>query len=263
MPDPFDELVNIMKKLRSPQGCPWDKEQTHESIKKYIVEEVYEFIEAIDEADPVKMEDELGDLLFQILFHSQMAEEKGLFDIKDVIRKSSEKMIRRHPHVFADKKLDRPDQVIEQWDSIKKTEHNHRHRKSILDGIPNHMPSLIRASKAQKKVAKVGFDWSSSDQIVDKIYEELEETKQAIKNGNREHIKEEIGDLFFSVVNLARFLKFDAEELSRKSVDKFVRRFKRIEKQLNDNGKSLEESTLEEMDALWNKNKKDEKLGNM
>ncbi len=259
MADPFYELVDIMKKLRAPHGCPWDREQTHQSIKKYILEEVYEFMEAVDEDDPDKMEDELGDLLFQILFHSEIAQEKGFFDINDVARKSSEKMIRRHPHVFGDKKIDTPQQVIKQWDSIKKTEHNHRHRNSILDGIPKQMPSLVRASKAQKKVAKVGFDWENTEQIIDKIHEELEETKQAVKSGDRKHIEEEIGDLIFAVVNLARFLKFDAEDLSRKSVDKFIKRFKQVEKELNDNGKSLEESTLEEMDAIWNKNK--EKFG--
>ncbi|MDX9701895.1 MAG: nucleoside triphosphate pyrophosphohydrolase [Candidatus Auribacterota bacterium] len=255
---PLDTLAGIMKKLRSPEGCPWDKEQSHETIKRYIIEEVYEFVEAVEENNPAKMKDELGDLLFQIIFHCQLAEEENHFSIYDVIKSSAEKMIRRHPHVFGDKKLDKAHEVIDQWEKIKADEHHHKERVSILDGIPSHLPSLIRAYKAQKKVARVGFDWSRTDQIIEKIEEELRETKDAIAKGSHEHIKEEIGDLFFVVANLARFLNYDPEELSRKAVDKFIRRFRKIELELQNRGSSVHESTLEEMDEIWNLHKKSE-----
>lgn len=254
--DSLEPLINIMKKLRSPDGCPWDKEQTHNSIKKYIIEEVYEFIEALEENDSEKMKDELGDLLFQIIFHCQMADEKKLFSIYDVIKNSQEKMVRRHPHVFGSIKLERSNEVIDQWEKIKKEEKNHRDRTSILDGVPIHLPSLIRAYKIQKKAAKVGFDWAQAEDIIHKIQEELDETKEALKHNNPEHIKEEIGDLFFSVANLARFLKFDPEELSRKSVDKFINRFKQLETALEKKGEKFKNISIEEMEEIWNKNKK-------
>lgn len=256
---PLDELVGIMKTLRSPHGCPWDKEQSHESIKRYIIEEVYEFVEALEEDNPAKMKEELGDLLFQIIFHCQLAAEQNHFTMTDVIESSMEKMVRRHPHVFGEKKLEKAHEVVDQWEKIKATEHHHKDRESILDGIPTHLPSLIRAYKAQKKVAKVGFDWECADQIIDKIEEELQETKDAIEHGDERHIKEEIGDLFFVVSNLARFLHYDPEELSRKSVDKFIRRFRQIEQELKNRGSSLEESSLEEMDDIWNMHKKSDK----
>ncbi len=256
---PLDYLVGIMKKLRSPEGCPWDKEQSHESIKRYIIEEVYEFVESIEENNPEKMKDELGDLLFQIVFHCQLAAEENNFSIYDVINASAEKMVRRHPHVFGENKLEKDHEVVDQWEKIKNTEHHHKDRESILDGIPRQLPSLIRAYKAQKKVARVGFDWDKPEQIIEKIEEELQETKEAIAHGDEEHIKEEIGDLFFVVSNLARFLHYDPEELSRKSVDKFIRRFKKIEQELEKRGSSVHESTLEEMDAIWNQHKKTEK----
>jgi len=258
MPEHFlDKLVSLMDKLRSPDGCPWDRVQTHKSLKKYIIEEVYEFLEAVDEEDYEKMKDELGDLLFQIIFHCRLTKEEGKFDINNVIETSMEKMVRRHPHVFGENKLDSAGQVVEQWEKIKKTEHSHRHRESILDGIPIYLPSLMRASKAQKKAAKVGFDWDHPDQIIEKIHEELSEVSEELKTGDDQKIKEEIGDLFFAVSNLARFLGYDAEELSQKSVDKFIHRFKKVEKEIIDSGKTLEETTLAEMDMIWNKNKKD------
>ena len=252
----LETLIDIMKKLRSPEGCPWDKEQTHDSIKKYIIEETYEFIEALEENDSEKMKDELGDLLFQIIFHCQMANEKELFSIYDVIKTSKEKMVRRHPHVFGSVKIEKSNEVIDQWEKIKKKEKNHLHRKSILDGVPIHLPSLIRAYKVQKKAAKVGFDWDKPEDIIDKIHEELEETKDALKNSTTDHLKEEIGDLFFAVANLARFLHFDPEELSRKSVDKFVNRFKKIEKTMDEQGKNFNDTSIEEMEEIWVRNKK-------
>ncbi len=251
----LDNLIHIMKRLRSENGCPWDKEQTHDSIKRYILEEAYELIEAIDENDTHKMKDELGDILFQVIFHCQLASENKSFTIEDVIKNAEEKMIRRHPHVFSDKKLSTPDEVIDQWDKIKQTEHAHRHRTSVLDGVPTNMPSLMRADKVQKKAAKTGFDWDKPEHIIDKIQEELYETTESLKEGDRKKIAEEIGDLFFAVANLARFLKFDPEELSRKSVDKFIKRFKQVEQELASRGKHPQDSTLAEMDDIWNANK--------
>jgi len=256
MPEhPLDKLTGLMDKLRSPDGCPWDREQTHKTLKKYIIEEVYEFIEAVDEQDYSKMKDELGDLLFQIIFHCRLAKEENRFDITDVIEYSMLKMIRRHPHVFGETKLNTACEVVDQWDKIKKNEHNHKHRESILDGIPIYLPSLMRASKVQKKAAKAGFDWDKPDQIIEKIHEELTEVSDEIKTGNADRIKEEIGDLFFAVANLARFFGYDPEELSQKAVNKFISRFKKVEKEILESGKTVEQTSLAEMDSIWNKHK--------
>lgn len=251
----LETLVEIMGKLRSPEGCPWDREQTHESIKRYLLEEVYEFIDAIHEDAVQKMKDELGDILFQIVFHCKLASEEGKFDIYDVIKTTSEKMIRRHPHVFADKKVDTAHDVIVQWDEIKKAEDAHKDRVSIIDGVPVHMPSLMRACKVQKKAAKVGFDWEKPEQIMDKIKEEVQETGEALESGDMNKIKEEIGDLFFAVANLARFLHCDPEELSQHAVNKFIKRFKKVEQVLSHRGKRPEDSSLAEMDEIWNSTK--------
>lgn len=258
MKHPIEELVAIMEKLRSPEGCPWDREQTHASVRRCIIEEVYEFTEAIDQEDPGKMKEELGDVLFQIIFHCQLAKEKGLFDLNDVIEMVSEKMIRRHPHVFGevDRKLDTAEEVLTQWDEIKKTEEQHKHRKSILDGIPKHLPSLMRAYKAQKKVAKVGFDWERAEHVVEKIEEELLETKQALEAHDLDNLQEELGDLFFAVSNLARFMKFDPEVVSHSGVNKFIDRFQRIEQALEAQGRALQDCSLADLDQIWNDIKK-------
>ncbi|RJP61540.1 MAG: nucleoside triphosphate pyrophosphohydrolase [Candidatus Auribacter fodinae] len=253
----LEELVSIMQTLRSPQGCPWDREQTHATVRRCMIEEVYEFAETIDDDNPEKMKEELGDILFQIVFHCQLAEEAGHFSISDVIETVGDKMIRRHPHVFGDqaKKLNTPDEVLDQWDTIKKTEKQHQHRTSILDGIPKHLPSLMRAYKAQKKAAKVGFDWEKAEHIVEKIEEELHEVKDALIGHDETHVQEELGDLFFAVSNLARFLHYDPELLSNKGVDKFISRFQKIEEELARSGKKVEECTLEELDKIWNSHK--------
>lgn len=251
----LEKLVEIIRILRSPDGCPWDREQTHESVKQCIIEETYEFLEAIDENNPQKMREELGDIIAMIVFHAQLAEEDHSFTIYDVIGTTVEKLIRRHPHVFGDKTLHNSEQVLKQWDQIKKTEENHRHRESILDGVPKQMPSLMRAQKIQKKAAKVGFDWENPEQIIDKIQEELDETREALLLNDTHKIKEEIGDLFFTVTNLARYLKFNCEELSQRSVDKFIKRFQKVEQDVAKAGKELDKCSLSELDALWNKHK--------
>jgi len=239
--NPVDKLISVMKKLRSEKGCPWDREQTHRSLKKYLIEESAELMDSIDDNDDQGICEELGDLLMHIVFHSQIAEEKGSFTFMDVAEGITEKMIRRHPHVFADRKVHDSAAVIKMWDDIKKTEKKNKNikRKSVLDGVPRHLPSLLRAHEVQKKAAKVGFDWSNSDQIIEKIEEEVGELKDAVRNGNESDISEETGDLLFSVVNLARYRNSEsAEEIIGRTIQKFERRFRYMEKKLAENDKT-------------------------
>ncbi|OGV53495.1 MAG: nucleoside triphosphate pyrophosphohydrolase [Lentisphaerae bacterium GWF2_50_93] len=257
--NPVDELISVMRKLRSEKGCPWDREQTHKSLKKYLVEESAELMDSIDDNDDQGICEELGDLLMHIVFHSQIAEEKGRFTFKDVADGITEKMIRRHPHVFADRKAPDSAAVIKMWDDIKKTEKKNRNikRNSIMDGVPRHLPSLLRAHEIQRKAAKVGFDWSNSAQIIEKIDEEIAELKNAVRGGNESEINEEIGDLLFSVVNLARYRNLEsAEEIIVRTIQKFERRFRYIEERLAEIDKTPEGSSLEEMEKLWNESKK-------
>jgi MazG family protein len=259
----FDELVNVMARLRAPGGCPWDREQTYESLAPYLLEEAFESFDAIQEAaagKPENLREELGDLLLQIIFHSQIAEEKGDFTIEDVCAVITKKMILRHPHVFGDKKLDTASDVLQNWDELKRAEReitkkDERAKDSILDDVPIAFPALIEANKLTKKAAKVGFDWENAEHIFDKLTEETEELKSAISAD--ENVEEEIGDLLFVVVNLARKFDIEPETALKKTNRKFRQRFKFIEAELKKRGKSLEESTLEEMDALWNNAKKD------
>lgn len=259
----FDELVNIMARLRAPGGCPWDREQTYESLAPYLLEEAFESFDAIQEAAEGKTEnlrEELGDLLLQIIFHSQIAEEKGDFTIGDVCETISRKMVLRHPHVFGDKKLDTANDVLNNWDELKKAERaitkkEEKAKDSILDEVPLAFPALIEANKLTRKAAKVGFDWENTKQIFDKFDEEINELKDALFKDETKNIEEEIGDLLFVVVNLARKLDVEPETALKKTNRKFRQRFKFIEAELNSNGKSLEKSNLEEMDALWNKAK--------
>jgi tetrapyrrole methylase family protein/MazG family protein len=255
----IDQLISVMQKLRSEKGCPWDREQTHSSLKKYLMEECAELMDAIDDNDTEGICEELGDLLMHIVFHSRIAEENKSFTFEDVARGVTEKMIRRHPHVFGEGKAENSGEVIEMWEVIKKQEKKDRNRvrKSLMDGIPRHLPSLLRAHEMQKKAAKVGFDWNNSQQIMGKIEEEMEELKKAIASGDEDSVNEEIGDLVFSAVNLARFRKDkSAEEILALTIQKFERRFRYIEERLASAGKSAESSSLEEMDGLWNEAKK-------
>lgn len=256
---PIDQLVSVMEKLRSEKGCPWDREQTHSSLKKHLMEECAELMDAIDDKDQEGICEELGDLLMHIVFHSRIAEENKTFTFEDVARGITEKMIRRHPHVFGDRKAENSGEVVEMWESIKKQEkkERNRERKSLMDGIPRHLPALFRAHEMQRKAAKVGFDWNDSGQIVAKIEEEMEELKKALASGDEKSVNEEIGDLIFSAVNLARFRKEkSAEEILAGTIQKFERRFRYIEEKLASAGKSAETSSPEEMDSLWNEAKK-------
>lgn len=259
----FDELVNVMMRLRAPDGCPWDREQTYESLAPYLLEEAFESFDAIQEAaagKPEHLREELGDLLLQIIFHSQIGEERGDFTIEDVCATITRKMILRHPHVFGDKKLDTAADVLQNWDELKRAEREitnteEKPKDSILDEVPVAFPALIEANKLTKKAAKVKFDWENAEQIFDKLTEETEELKTANARNDLKNVEEEIGDLLFVVVNLARKLDVEPETALKKTNRKFRQRFKFIEESLKADGKSLGESNLEEMDALWNEAK--------
>ena len=257
----FDELVNVMARLRAPGGCPWDREQTYESLAPYLLEEAFESFDAIQDAaegKPENLREELGDLLLQIIFHSQIAEERNDFTIEDVCAAITNKMILRHPHVFGDVNFETADDVLQNWDELKKAERkitkkDEKAKNSILDDVPLAFPALIEAGKLTKKAAKVGFDWVNTEQIFDKLNEETIELKSAI--AENKNIEEEVGDLLFVVVNLARKLDVEPETALKKTNRKFRRRFNFIETTLENQGKTLEESSLEEMDALWNEAK--------
>ena len=247
----LSKLIKITDTLMGEDGCPWDKVQTRESLKPYLVEETYEVLEALDENDPEKIKDELGDLLYQILFHSKISSLKGEFNFQDVIDNLSDKMIRRHPHVFKGGKLNSPDQVIEQWEEIKKKENNKANQKSILDSIPINLPSLIKAQKLQKKAAKEGFDWDQINDVFDKLDEEIKEFKEAVLKKKNTDIQSEIGDIIFVITNIAKFYKVDAEEALRSTNNKFIKRFQYIEQKIEGKGKTLKDCPLEEMERYW------------
>lgn len=243
-------LLRIMERLRGPGGCPWDREQTHESIRHNLIEECYEALEALDSGDVGAFRDELGDLLLQIVFHAQMAGEAGRFDFDSIAGSVCEKLVRRHPHVFGSKKARDSAEVLKQWEAIKKSE---KSAASIvhLEELPRHLPALLKADKVQRKVARVGFDWKRADDVVAKIEEELRELKAAHASGDRKRFEEELGDLLFAAVNLARFEGLHAEELLDRAVAKFVKRFQQIERAVHKSGRRLEDCALEELDALW------------
>lgn len=250
------ELVEIMRRLRAPDGCPWDREQTHESLKEYLAEEAAELFDAIDTNDVDEVREELGDILLQVVFHCQIAEEKGRFDFQDVARGICEKLVRRHPHVFGETSVDDADGVVRQWDAIKKDEKKgDTTRKSVISGVPRSLPALHRAHKIQRKAAKVGFDWPSVEGVIAKIEEELEEVREAVALGDDTHLAEEIGDLLFAVVNLSRYREQLAEDLLHNTIAKFERRFHHIEEQLERRGLAPENCTLDELDELWNQAK--------
>lgn len=246
----FYKLVDIMKKLRAPDGCPWDREQTIESLKPYLLEETYETLEAMDMGGE-ELKGELGDLLLNIIFQSLIKEEEGEFTIDDVAKKVSEKLIRRHPHIFADVEVEGTKDVMRNWEEIKKKEKEHRGRKSVLDGIPKVYPPLAKAHKLQAKAAKVGFDWEDEVGALNKLEEELGEMKEAYEKNDRENLKEEIGDVVFTLVNIARKLDIDIVDSVMKTNNKFESRFRYVEDNCD-----LGKSTLEEMDRLWDEAKK-------
>ncbi len=242
-----------MSALRGERGCPWDKEQTRESLKPFIVEEAYEVLEAIDEKDPAAIKEELGDLLFQIVFQCQVAKEMGEFDISDVIEKIGSKMIARHPHVFGEADYKTSAEVLVQWEAQKKKEG--KMRESVLEGIPKTLPSLLRAHRIQDRASRVGFDWEKIEDVLPKLEEELGEFRAALQSNKQEEIEDELGDIFFVLVNISRFVGINPEDALRKTISKFISRFRFIEMAAADRGKSLSEMTLAEMDALWDEAK--------
>jgi tetrapyrrole methylase family protein/MazG family protein len=251
----FSDLVALMARLRSPDGCPWDRKQTPESLKPFLIEECYEVIDALDEGSPDKVKEELGDLLFQIIFHARIAEERGQFTIFDVISANIKKMTRRHPHVFGDARLSTDREVLANWEEIKKSEKGYEERKSVLEGVPRHLPSLLRAHSLQERAARVGFDWSRIDEALPKLDEEIAEFKESLDNKDAAGIEEELGDIFFMLVNISRFLGVNPEDALRKTISKFIQRFRYIEEHAADAGKSLNEMTLDEMEQLWQESK--------
>ncbi|MCC6342305.1 MAG: nucleoside triphosphate pyrophosphohydrolase [Bryobacterales bacterium] len=248
----FQQLVGIMARLRAPGGCPWDREQTFDSIKPYTLEETYEVMEAIDNRDWRALAEELGDLLLQAVFHAQMAAEEGHFTIEDSLQAINEKLIRRHPHVFGDGNAKTSDEVKVRWDEIKQQEKKDRgEQRGMLDGVPRAMPALVEAQQISSKAAAAGFDWESAAQVFDKVREEIAELEQARSARNQGEMEAETGDLLFTIVNLARFLKVDPEQALRRTNAKFRKRFAHVEQGLAARGKTVSASTLEEMEALW------------
>ncbi|WNR44774.1 bifunctional methyltransferase/pyrophosphohydrolase YabN [Paenibacillus roseipurpureus] len=263
----FGRLHEIIQTLRSPGGCPWDQEQTHESLRKNLIEEAYEVLETIDEDDPEHMCEELGDLLLQVMLHAQMEEEVGTFTVYDVIATLNEKLIRRHPHVFGEKAVEDADEALVNWNAIKAEEKRKKGidvtKQSVLDGIPRELPGLMKAIKLQKKAATVGFDWTELSDVLAKVEEEFAELREAIANPAQEdnqNRRDELGDVLFSIVNVARFLKIDPEEALSHTNRKFIQRFTYMEEQLRLRGQSFEQTELSEMEFYWQEAKKVTKL---
>ena len=251
--DRFEKLVGIVKRLRSDDGCPWDREQTHDSLLPHLLEETYEVMEAVDSENWKALSEELGDVLLHVLFQSDIAEQESEFKLQDVIDEINDKLVRRHPHVFGNKKAESAFHAKQNWEAAKQAE---KKRDSRLDGVPVTLPALIRAQRLQQKAAYVGFDWEETDQVWNKVHEEMEELKNAESAGIKKHMEEEVGDLFFALVNLCRFLDISAEDALRKGNQKFTTRFQAVEKELKRRGKNLEETNLTEMDEIWNSQKK-------
>jgi len=247
----FKELVEIMARLRAPGGCPWDREQTFDTIKPYLLEETYEVMDAIDARDWPGLADELGDLMLQAVFFAQMAQEAGHFSISDSLHAISSKLIRRHPHVFAQGDAKTADDVVRRWDEIKAKEKPAKAKQGLLDGVPYTVPALVEAQKISSKAAGAGFDWPSINEVFEKMREELRELEQARAANDAANVEDEIGDLLFVIVNIARFLKVDPEQALRRTNRKFRRRFGQVEQGLAERGRTLNESNVEEMEQLW------------
>jgi len=255
MSSELDRLIDIVAKLRAPDGCPWDREQTHKSILSCLLDESYEFFEAVDENKPHKMCEELGDLLLQVILHAQIAKDNKTFTIDDVAKEISDKLIRRHPHVFGTTEVASSREVLYNWEAIKKSEKGNEHRKYLVDDIPDALPALFRAEKMQRRVAKVGFDWKDVRPVLDKVEEEFREFREALLEGNDAHAAEELGDIIFALVNVARHHNISAEEATRSTTYKFARRFRYIEDKFKELGKDISKASLEEMDLYWEESK--------
>ena len=255
----IERLLSVMQKLRSPEGCPWDREQTNDSLKSDLIEEAYEVLDAIESKSAPALQEELGDLLLQVVFHAQICTENGQFDFADVTTGIADKLVRRHPHVFSDVEVNGTQDVLQNWDAIKKSEKKESNQPaSILSGIPRHLPALQKAHQIQKRAARTGFDWEHIDDVFDKLHEEIDELKEAIKQQQEAEVRDELGDLLFSAVNVSRFLGYNPEEILNENIRKFVRRFQRVEDQVHESGKDFKAFTVEELDAFWNNAKREE-----
>lgn len=251
----MSDLLRIMELLRSEDGCPWDREQTHQSIRKNFIEETYEVVEAIDKEDPVLLEEELGDVLLQVVFHARMEEEAGRFSFAEVVDGICKKLIERHPHIFADVQVDGTGEVLKNWETIKQEKKGLKKQSEAMDTVPRVLPALMRSTKVQQKAAKAGFDWPDVTGALDKLEEEVRELREAVQEGNLRHCKEELGDVLFSAVNVSRFVKADAEEALTGACDKFVERYKLVEDEAQREGLRMEEMSLPELDQLWDRAK--------
>ena len=260
----FEKLVEIMATLRGPNGCPWDKQQDFNSLKPMLVEEVYEVLEAVENNDPEGLSEELGDLLLHVVFNAQLGKEAGTFDIDTVIQKISQKLVRRHPHVFGEESASTAEEVIKNWETIKAQEKAEKlksrtpEQRSLLEGIPSKLPAIHEAHQISSRAARVGFDWRDVEGIFDKLQEEVQELKEVLSGDDerhRERLEDEIGDMLFVIVNIARYLKIDSESALKRANRKFKSRFQYMETELSNQGKTLEEASLEEMEALWQKAK--------
>lgn len=248
----FDTLLDIMARLRGPDGCPWDREQTRASLKPFLIEEAYEVLEAIDAEDARALSEELGDLLFQVVFHARVAQERGEFTIQDVLRRLVDKMVSRHPHVFGDAAVATPGEALTQWEALKQREAaGSGRRRSVIDGVPRAMPSLVRAQRTQAKAARVGFDWPDPRAAWDKVREEIDEAAEVIAAGDPARIREELGDVLFSLVNVARLASIDAEDALHGATEKFRRRFTEMEADLIAQGKSVDSVPQGELERAW------------
>lgn len=252
----IDDLLDIMVKLRGENGCPWDKVQTHQSIKKSMIEECYEAIDALDSGNDHAFANELGDVLLQVVFHARIAEERGAFNFDDVVNEICTKLITRHTHVFGADKAVSAEEALGQWEKNKKKEKNLDSYTAMLKDVPHYLPALMRSEKIQKKAGSVGFDWQETEPVYDKVNEEIAELKEAAKTGNAERIEEEYGDLLFSVVNLGRHLKVTPEIALTKASDKFIKRFEKMEAEAVKDNLDMAQLSLEELDKLWENSKK-------
>jgi tetrapyrrole methylase family protein/MazG family protein len=257
---PIDRLLDIMRQLRAPDGCPWDREQTLDSLKSNLIEETYEVIDAIESGDRDELRGELGDLLLQVVFQAQICDEAGQFAFDDIVNGIADKLVRRHPHVFGDVQAATSGEVLQNWEKIKKTEKGGDTPRSLVEGIPRHLPALSKAHLVQKRVARVGFEWDEIGGVVDKLDEELAEVKEAMAQQDAAAIREELGDLLFSAVNLSRYLGHEPEELLNENIAKFMRRFQGLENRLHAEGREIETCSLDELEAVWSAVKADEKV---
>lgn len=255
----ISDLLEIMKLLRAPGGCPWDREQDHKSIRANLIEETYEVLDAIDREDNENLKEELGDLLLQVVFHSRMEEEAGTFGFSDICDGICQKLILRHPHVFGSVVADTPDEVLKNWDAIKAKSKGQTTVAQTMDSVPRNLPALMRAVKLQKKAAKVGFDWPDVTGAADKLREELDELMEAVESGEQTAIDEELGDVLFAAVNVSRFVRTEPEEALTKASDKFSRRFSGVERLAKERGIDMTTASLEELDRLWDEVKAEEK----